>query len=201
MYEFWYDYVKPKFDEKAKLCYMDTGSFIVYIKTDDIYNDIAKDVETRFDTSNYELDRPLPKGKNKKVIGLMKDELDRKILTKFVELRAKTYSYLIDDDRKDKKAKGTKKCVLKRKLDFENYKNRLEATQLENKINHLEKNRIDTDSIKENYKEFIKNNKSILKIQQRIKSERHNVFPEEINKIDLSSNNDKRMQSINSIET
>ena len=201
MYEFWYDYVKPKFDEKAKLCYMDTGSFIVYIKTDDIYNDIAKDVETRFDTSNYELDRPLPKGKNKKVIGLMKDELDRKILTKFVELRAKTYSYLIDDDRKDKKAKGTKKCVLKRKLDFENYKNRLEATQLENKVNHLEENRIDTDSIKENYKEFIKNNKSILKIQQRIKSERHNVFPEEINKIDLSSNNDKRMQSINSIET
>ena len=139
MYEFWYDYVKPKFDEKAKLCYMQRGSFIVYIKTDDIYNDIAKDVETRFDTSNYELDRPLPKGKNKKVIGLMKDELDRKILTKFVELRAKTYSYLIDDDRKDKKAKGTKKCVLKRKLEFENYKNRLEATQLENKINHLEK--------------------------------------------------------------
>ena len=118
---------------------MDRGSFIVYIKTDDIYNDIAKDVETRFDTSNYELDRPLPKGKNKKVIGLMKDELDQKILTKFVELRAKTYSYLIDDDRKDKKAKGTKKCVLKRKLEFENYKNRLEATQLENKINHLEK--------------------------------------------------------------
>ena len=139
MYEFLYDYVKPKFDEKAKLCYMQRGSFIVYIKTDDIYNDIAKDVETRFDTSNYELDRPLPKGKNKKVIGLMKDELDRKILTKFVELRAKTYSYLIDDDRKDKKAKGTKKCVLKRKLEFENYKNRLEATQLENKINHLEK--------------------------------------------------------------
>ena len=68
MYEFWYDYVKPKYDEKAKLCYMDTDSFIVYIKTGDIYKDIAEDVETRFDTSKYELewnsiDRPLPKGK------------------------------------------------------------------------------------------------------------------------------------------
>ena len=88
-------------------------SFIVYIKTDDIYKDIAEDVETRFDTSSYELecnsiDRPLPKGKNKKVIGLMKVELGGEIKTKFVGLRAKTYSYLIDDDREDKKAKGTK---------------------------------------------------------------------------------------------
>ena len=148
MYEFWYDYLKPKFDEKEKLCYMDTDSFIVYIKTDDIYKDIAEDVETRFDTSNYELDRPLPKGKNKKVIGLMKDELGGKIMTKFVGLRAKTYSYLIDDGSEDKKAKGTKKCVIKRKLKFENYKNCLEATQLENKTNHLEKNQIDIDSLK-----------------------------------------------------
>ena len=66
MYEFWYDYVKPKYGEKVKLCYMDTDSFIVYIKTDDIYKDIAEDVETRFDTSNYELDKPFPKGKIKK---------------------------------------------------------------------------------------------------------------------------------------
>ena len=75
MYEFWYDYVKLKYYEKAKLCYMDTDSFIVYIKTDDIYRDIEEDVETRFDTSNYELDRPLPKGKNKKIFGLMRNEL------------------------------------------------------------------------------------------------------------------------------
>ena len=66
MYEFCYDNVKPKYGEKAKLCYMDTDSFIVYIKTDDIYKDIAEDVKTRFDTSNYEFDRPLPKGQNKK---------------------------------------------------------------------------------------------------------------------------------------
>ena len=81
LYEFWYDYVKPKYVEKAKLCYMDTSSFIVYIKTEDIYVEIAKDVETKFNTSNYELDRALPKGKNEKVTGLMKDELGGEIMT------------------------------------------------------------------------------------------------------------------------
>ena len=101
----------------------------------------------------------------------------------------------------DKKAKRTKKCVIKRKTKFENYKNCLEATQLESKMNHLEKNKIDVDRIKENLKEFIRINKSILKTQQRFKSERHNVFTEDINKMALSSNDDKRMQSIDSIET
>ena len=67
MYDFCYDYAKPKFGEKAKLCYMDTDSFIVYTKTDDIYQDIVEDVETRFDTSNYALNKPLPKGKMKKL--------------------------------------------------------------------------------------------------------------------------------------
>ena len=77
MYQFWHDYVKPKYDKRAKLCYMDTDSFTAYKKTDYIYKDIAEDVETRFETSNYELERLLRKGKNKKVIGLMKDELGR----------------------------------------------------------------------------------------------------------------------------
>ena len=169
MHEFWYDYLKSKYDEKTKLCYIDTDSFIVYIKKDNIYKDIAEDVETRFDTSNYELDRPLLRGKNKKAIGLIEDELGGKIMTKFVGLRAKTYSYLIDDGSEDKKAKGTKKCFIKRKLKFENDKNCLEATRFENKINHLEKNQIDIDSIKKNHKELIKNNKLILQTQQRSK--------------------------------
>ena len=82
------------------------------------------------------------KKKIKEIIGLMKDELGGKIMTKFVGLRAKTYSYLIDDGSEDKKAKGTKMCVIKRKLKFQNYKNCLEATLLENKTNHLEKNQI-----------------------------------------------------------
>ena len=87
MYELWYDYMKPKYGDNVKLCYMDTDSFIIHIKTEDFYKDIADDVEYKFDTSNYEVDRPLPTGKNKKVIGLMKDELGGKIITAFVALR------------------------------------------------------------------------------------------------------------------
>ena len=80
--------------------------------------DVAEDVETRFDTLNFEIDRPLPKGKNKKVTGLMKDDLDRQVIKEFVGLRAKTCSYLKGNNDKDKKAKDTKKCVIKRKLNF-----------------------------------------------------------------------------------
>ena len=113
MYEFWYDYMKPKYGDKVKLGYMDTDSFIMHIKTEDFYQDIANDVEKRFDTSNYEVSRPLPTRKNKKVIELMKDELGGKIMTEFVALRSKTYSYLVEDGEYKKKAKGTKKCVIK----------------------------------------------------------------------------------------
>ena len=101
MYEFWYDYMKPKYDNKVKLCYMDTDSFVMNIKTNDFYRDISTDVKKRFDTSNYEINRPLPTGKNKKVIGLMKDELGGKMVTEFVTLRPKTYSYSTDDGKKD----------------------------------------------------------------------------------------------------
>ena len=176
---------------------IDTDSFIAYIKADDIYKDIVEDAETRFDTSNYELDRTLPKGKNEKLIGLMKDKLVGKMMVNFVGLRAKSWSYLIHGDSEEKKAKGIKKCVKKRKIKFQNYKNCLEATQLENKINYPEKNKIEIDSFfryKRKQKKFIRKNKLVLKTQQRFKSERHNVFTEEIKKIALISNNDKRMQ-------
>ena len=92
MYEFWYDYMKPKYNDNVKLCFMDIDCFIMNIKTDDFYKDISNDVENRFDTSNYEVKRPLPTGKNKKIIGLIKDELGGKIITEFVTLRPKTYS-------------------------------------------------------------------------------------------------------------
>ena len=108
MYEFWYDYMKPKYNDNVKLCYMDTDSFVMNIKTEDFYEDIANDVEKRFDTSNYEVNRPLPTGKNKKVIGLMKDELGGKIITEFVTLRPKTYSYLTDDCKKIKQLEEQK---------------------------------------------------------------------------------------------
>ena len=167
MNEFWYDYMKPKYG--VNLYYIDTDSFIMHIKTEDFYKDIADDVEKRFDTSNYEINRPLPIGKNKKVIGLMKDELGGKIMTDLVALRSKTYSYLTGHCKEDKKAKGTKKCVIKQRLKFSDYK------------------------------DCLLNNEIILKSQQRFKSEKHDVYTEEVNKIALSSNDDKRLQTFDGI--
>ena len=112
MHEFWYDYVKIKYEDKARLCYMDRDRFVVNIKTKDFYKDIAENVKERFDTSNYIYDRPLPTGVNKKVIGLMKDELGGDIITEFVALRPKAYSYKANDFIEMKKAKGTKICVV-----------------------------------------------------------------------------------------
>ena len=165
MYEFWYDYMKPKYNDNVKLGYMDTDSFVMNIKTNDFHKDIANDVEKRFDTSNYEVNRPLPTGKNKKVIGLMKDELGGKIITEFVTLRPKTYSYLTDDGKEDKKAKGTKKCVIKRMIKFDDYKNCLLKDEI------------------------------LLKSQQRFISKKHDVYTEDINKIALSNDDKRIVSS------
>ena len=169
MYEFWYDYMKPKYGNRVKLCYMDTDSFVMNIKRNDFYKDTANDVEKRFDTSNYACNRPLPTGKNKKFIGLMKDELGGKIITEFVTLRPKTYSYSTDDGKEDKKAKGTKKCVIKRMIKFNDYKNCL----LKDKV--------------------------LLKSQQIFISKNHDVYTEDINKIALSNGDDKRIVSSDKI--
>ena len=169
MYEFWYDYMKPKYGNRVKLCYMDTDSFIMNIKTNDFYKDIANDVEKRFDTSNYEVNRPLPIGKNKKVIGLMKDELGGKSITEFVTLRPKTYSYSTDDGKEDKKAKRTKKCIIKRMIKFNDYKN----CWLKDKV--------------------------LLKSQQRFISKKHDVYTEDIKKIALSNDDGKRIVSSDKI--
>ena len=169
MYEFWHDYMRPKYGNNVKLCYMDTDSFIMNIKTNDFYEDIANDVENRFDTSNYEVNRPLPMGKNKKVIGLMKDELGGKIITEFVTLRPKTYSYLTDDGKEDKKAKGTIKCIIKKMIKFNDY----------NKC--------------------LGNDEVILISQQRFISKKHDVYTENINKIALNNNDDKRIVSSDKI--
>ena len=182
MYEFWYDYVKPKYKDKAKLCYMDTDSFVIHIFTEDFFEDINNDVERWFDTSNYDKNdkRPLPIGKNKKVPGLFKVELGGKIITEVVALRAKTYAYLIDGYNDDdyeknkiinKKAKGTKKFVIKQKLMFENCK------------------------------DCLFNNKTVYRSQERFKSYYHDVYTEEVNKIALSSNDDKRLQTFDRITT
>ena len=95
MYEFHYDYMRPKYGSKVNLCYMGTDSFIYEIETEDFYRDFAKDAKKRFDTSGYSNDdnRPLTIAENKRVIGLMKDELGGKIMTEFVALRVKMYAY------------------------------------------------------------------------------------------------------------
>ena len=97
MYEFWFDYSKTKYQNNTKLCYMNADSFIIYIKTDDVYEGIADDLEKIFDTSNHEVDRPLPTRKNKKVSGLMKDELEGKNMTECAALRRKTYPCLMNN--------------------------------------------------------------------------------------------------------
>ena len=160
MYKFWYDYINAKYGGKAKLCYTDTDSFIIYIITENFFEDISNDVEKWFDTSNYDKNdkRPLPIGKNKKVPGLFKDELGGKIITEVVAIRPKTYAYLTDDDENEhKKAKGTRKCVIKQEITFKNY----------------------TDCL------F--NNKNVYRSQHRFKSYNHDVYTEEVNKIALSA--------------
>ena len=99
MFEFWYDYLKPMYGDKIRLCYTDTDSFIMHIKTDDFYKDISADVDKWFDTSNFKTNDngPLEIVKNKKVLGRFKDEIGGKIMTKFVGPRAKTYSSVIDE--------------------------------------------------------------------------------------------------------
>ena len=173
MYEFQSDYLKPKYKDKAKLCYADTDSFAIHIFTEDLFEYINNDVERWFDTSNYDKNykTPLQTGMNKKVIGMFKDELVGKIMKEFCALRAKTYAYLMDDDIEKKKAKGTKKSIIKRRLMFENYKDSL-----------------------------FKNN-TILRSQLRFKSGLHNMYTEEVNKIALNSNHDKRLQTHDKIAT
>ena len=171
MYEFLYDYMKPKYNDNVRYMdtYMDTDSFIINIKTNDFYKDISDDVDDRFDTSNYEVKRPLLMEKKQKVIGLMKDELGGEIITEFVTLRAKSYSYLTDDSQEDKKAKGTKKCLIKKMIKFDDYK------------------------------KCLLNDKVILNSQQRFISNKHDVYSENVNKIALSNDDDKRIISSNKI--
>ena len=165
------NYIKPKYREKAKLCCMDTDGFAIHIFTEDFFEDIANDVERWFDTSSYDKNdkRPLQMGMNKKVIALFKDELGGKIMKEFCALRAKTYTNLMDDDSEKKKANGIKKRIIKRRLMFENYKDSL----------------------------F--NDNTILRSQLRFKNGNHDVYKKEVNRIALSSNDDKRLQTFDRV--
>ena len=173
MYEFWYNYIKPKYGDNARLCCMDTHSFIIYIQTEYLYKDIANDVNKWFDASGYDKNhnRPLEMGINKKVPGMFKDELERKIMTEFVAHRARAYAFRTEKGIEQKKAKGTKKCVVKKDITFENYK------------------------------EAPFSSKTIIKSHQAFKSDHHNVCTKEYNKTALSNNDDKRLQTFDGITT
>ena len=201
MYEFQYDYIKPKFEglcragsrRDLQLCYMDTDSLVYHIKTEDFYADIANDVEERLDTSGYVPDRPLPIGKNKKVIGLMKDELEGTIMIEFMSLRPKLYSYRKLDGSEipngphfveDKKCKGIKKCVVKKTVTFEDYKNCLFEDSTENGGCQatLDPHRV-------------------YRSQLMFRSIRHESFTLEVNKVALNKNDDKHIAKKDGIST
>ena len=171
MYEFWYDYIKNKYGERVNLCYNDTDSFIINVKTKIFYKDISENVIERLDTFNYIHDRPLPKGVNKKVLGFMKDELGGGVITEFVALRPKAYLYKTEDNIELKKAKGTKKCIINKMLSFSDYKN------------------------------CLFDNGKVLRSQQRFKSENYIAYTESINKIALSCNDGKRFVATDGIES
>ena len=164
MYDFHYNYIKAKYGNKAKLLLTDTDSFIYEIETEDFYKDILEDVKDRFDTSDYPENHPsgIPTGKNKKVLGMMKDEAAGKIIKEFVGLRAKLYSFVMDDGEENKRCKGIKKQVV------------------ENSITH------------EDYKTCLLTGKEQLRKQNIIRSYEHEVYTEEVNKVALSAGDDKR---------
>ena len=164
MYDFHYNYIKSKYGDKAKLLFSDTDSLMCEIQTEDFYKDISGDVKDRFDTSDYPENHPsgIPTGINKKVLGKMKDEAAGKIIKEFVGLRAKLYSFIMDDGGEIKKCKGIKKQVV------------------ESSISH------------EDYKTCLITGKEQLRKQNILRSYNHEVYTEEVNKVALSAMDDKR---------
>ena len=164
MFDFHYNYMKPKYGNKTKLLFTDTDSFLYEIQTEDFYKDISGDVRDRFDTSEYPENHPsgIPTGINKKVLGKFKDEVAGKIIKEFVGLRAKLYSFKMEDGAENKRCKGIKKQVVKETITHEDYKTCLTT------------------------------GKEILRKQNILRSYDHEVYTEEVNKIALSATDDKR---------
>ena len=164
MYDFHYNYIKKKYEDKAKLLITDTDSLMYEIQTEDFYEDIIRDLKDRSDTSGYPFDHPsgIPSGFNKKVLGMFKDEVNGDIIDEFVGLRAKLYSYKMFEGKESKKCKGVKKSVVKKSITHEDYKTCLTT------------------------------GKEQLRKQNIIRSYKHEVYTEEVNKVALSANDDKR---------
>ena len=173
MYDFHYNYIKSKYGDKAKLLFTDTDSFLYEIQMEDFYKDISGDVRDRFDTSEYPENHPsgIPTGINKKVLGKFKDEVAGKIIKEFVGLRAKLYSFKMEDGAENKRCKGIKKQVVKETITHEDYKTCLTT------------------------------GKEILRKQNILRSYDHEVYTEEVNKIALSATDDKRYILKNGMDT
>ncbi|CAH3149424.1 unnamed protein product [Porites lobata] len=173
MFDFHYNYIKNKYKNKAELLFTDTDSLTYQIKTDDFYKDISRDIETKFDTSDYPPNQPsgIIRGVNKKVIGMFKDEVAGKQITCFIGLRPKLYSFRIEEDKQVLKCKGIKKNVVKKTLDFDDY----------------------TDCL------FL--NKKQMRKMKIIRSENHDIYSKEVNKIALSNEDDKREVLLGKIKT
>ena len=164
MYDFHYNYIKPKYGEKAKLLFTDTDSLMYAIQTDDFYKDIAPDVLEKFDTSNFPKDHPsgIANATNKKVIGMFKNETGGQQISEFVGLRAKLYAYLMAEGVESKKCKGIKKPVVKKSISYNDCKN-----SLFNKEPQMRKMNV-------------------------IRSYKHEMYTETVNKVALSHEEDKR---------
>ena len=173
MYDFHYNYIKPKYGENAKLLFTDTDSLAYEIETEDFYRDISSDVKSKFDTSNYPKDHPsgIITGVNKKVIGMFKDEASGKQIAEFVGLRAKLYSYRVEESYEEKKCKGVKKAVIKKTISFNDYK------------------------------DCLFDNKPAMRKMNVIRSHLHTMYTETVNKIALSPFDDKRLIREDNIHT
>ena len=173
MFDFHYNYIKKKYRNKAELMFTDTDSLLYQIYTDDFYRDISPDILAKFDTSDYPPDHPsgIPTGLNKKVIGMFKDEVAGKQITKFIGLRPKLYTFKIENGSLTKKCKGVKKNVVKMGIDFENYF------------------------------ECLFTGEKQMRTMKIIRSENHDIYSKEVNKIALSSEDDKRVVLDDKVKT
>ena len=173
MYDLHYNYIKSKYGDKASLLFTDTDSLCYEVKTGDGYKDISPDVSKWFDTSKYDKDHPsgIPTGKNEKVIGMMKDKCKRRQIKKFIGLRSKMYSYVMEDGGEEKKCKGIKKNVVKNEITYQDYKDSLFGGGIQ------------------------------LRMMNTFRSRQHTIYTECVNKIALSANDDKHIICKDGINT
>ena len=174
MFDFHYNYIQKKYTYKrAKLLFTDTDSLMYELDTDDFYEDISTDIKARFDTSEFPPNNKsgILVGVNKKVIGMFKDEVGGKQITHFVGLRPKLYSFKIEDSSTTKKSKGIKKNVVKKKIEFEDYV------------------------------DCLKTGKKQMRSMNVIKSENHEIYSKEVNKLALSGEDDKRILCKDKVNT